>query len=349
MPVTTFRKRRGKRDPLEELAEQIGDEGPLGESGLGEEPGRTGTRLIGASGSDWRVVEGPTGRGECLIEGLTDLEFRFLAPPGVPLQLPELSGSLKRWRTALWTCGAVAGHVKALELAEAYALAPDQSAWIDAYSEDREDDPALAGLEAQGPAFDGREASSVSFLPDRRRLLSVTKSASTFAMLVSGLPPDSAFARIEGVANATASRDQFDAVLGMVSESLGEDMAHELVLALLHARARSHSWRYTRFLSWTQRRAPRHRVVGREVDRARTDRELTEGLATVELPRRELDQVLVDTLYERSRCLRWRVTGPLRWAFGTSSLRGPRGVMRNRVQPGYERLRAGRQASVSRS
>jgi hypothetical protein len=345
----TFRKRQGKNVPLEEYAEQV-DDGLYHQPAISNVSARNVPPVT--AGPKWRVVEGPTGRGECLATVVSELELRFLAPPGVPLQLPEMTGALKRWRTALWTCGAVVDGVEVLEPEEAIEMAPTQSAWIEAHEHDRESellarDGPMDVFEARLASEGDEAASPASFLPDRRRLLSVTKSASTFAALVTGLSPGSAFARIEEVANAASSRNEFDAALGMVGDSLGEDVAHELALALLHARARSHSWRYTWFLGWTERREPLHRMVGREVDRARADRDLAQRLATVELPRRELNQVVVDMLYERSHCLRWWVTAPLREALGTRRLTGPRTVLRERVQPRYERWRAERLPPLS--
>jgi hypothetical protein len=299
------------------------------------------------AGLEWRVVEGPTGRGRCLMTTGSDMAVRFLAPPGVPLQLPELAGGLDRWRTAFWDCGFIVGGVEVLKLEKVRERVPSELEWIEEQVREAQRRDLLvqnlpadvAGDEAVVDEDDEQEV-LVSALPDRRRIVAVTKSASTFAALVSSLSRDTAFAQVEDVTNMASCREEFDTELDAIGERIGPARVRELAVALLHARARSHSWRYTWFLAWTERRAPLQRVIGREVDRARTSDELHQRLLTVELASQELHQALTGMLYVRSHGFRWRITAPLRRLLGTYYLSSVRTLLRSEVHPRAERLRA---------
>ncbi len=295
-------------------------------------------------GPQWRVVPGPAGQGRCLAIDESELELRLLAPPGIPLQLPEY-GSLRRWRSASWEGGSISTEVSELTHEAVRTLVPSHHAWI----VEQESEERLRALAAQNLDFEALEDASmevvvadrrpVSVFVGRRLVTAITQSASTYSALVLTQPSDAAVARVERVVNTSSSLAEISNGLREIADAIGVDQTRELVVALLHARARSHSWRCTWPLSVLEGRGPLERVVGREIDAARTGGELTQRLAAVELQASELDRLLVILLYARSRSVRWRITSPLRRLFGSRRLRGVRTLLRERVQPRFAALR----------
>jgi hypothetical protein len=305
----------------------------------------------------WRVYPGPVGRGACLAADDPAGGLRFIAPPGIALQLPEEAGPMQRWRTARWEFGAPQDGVSQLSLKEVEDLAPAHRAWIREQVREAERLDAMLARARGGSAepvpipatavsisvsaFTASTAVSVaaSVLPDRRRVAVVTHSASTYSALTHRLPVSSAVAQVEALVARAVSASHLAAELDTVALSIGQPAVRELVASLLHARSRSHSWRYTRLLGRVERRSARERQITRLVDRSQNARELLNRLEAEKLSEPELHETLMNLLYAQNHGLRWKVTYPLRRALGSPRLGAWRAVLRRQVQPHFAALR----------
>jgi hypothetical protein len=305
-----------------------------------------------AGGSLWRVQPGPVGRGTCLARDELDDAVVFIGPPGVPLELPEQLGTLMRWRTATWRYGERAGPLTVISVEDAIEMAPARRGWIELHlREDHREvlvssDGAAAEPEtrtAAGPEVNAESgvlpvsAAWAMLLPDRRRVAEVTQSASTFAWLVHALPADSGISTVERALAGSVSSSHFAAELEVLAFSIGATATRELTTSLLHARTRSHSWRFTWFLRVFERRGRVERLVAREALKAADGLDLLMRVAA--LDEETVDEALVNLLYMQSRGIRWTVTYPARRLLGVRHLQGIRGFLR-RAQPRYARYRA---------
>jgi hypothetical protein len=300
---------------------------------------------------EWSVAPGPAGRGACLAaeEPAKDAADEptwaafYIAPPGVPLQLPETLGMLRQWRVVRVEEGELDGPVWTLPLGEALALAASQRSWI-------EDQVKLAWrheevgehLSAARRTSNRRSGSDSGGIPtlaniDQRWIMTLTESASTFSSLLESLPKDLVATSIEDLARATKARSELRSAYQAVAKAIGREQAREVVVALLHARARTHSWRWTKWLGPIERTSQAERRVGREIDVAATGGDLLRRLAGLGLRTRELDDIVIDVLYTRSCGLRWRMTHPFRVLLGSHKLRSLRGMVRRRVMRGRQR------------
>lgn len=77
----------------------------------------------------WEVSVGPYGRGDVLVNEVSSGEAAILAPPGVPLDPPELVSRLILWRSATYKKGVVQNIVP-VSVDTAIAQAPNQTEWI---------------------------------------------------------------------------------------------------------------------------------------------------------------------------------------------------------------------------
>jgi hypothetical protein len=303
----------------------------------------------------WRIVRGPVGTGSCLASEDPAGGVLFLAPPGVALQRPEEAAALMGWRRARWQHGALQDRVVSCTLKELEELAPANRAWIqERMREDERLDLMLARARgvsagdqtiADAPgvvsvaAIAGPAASPPSesvLLPDRRRVAVVTHSASTYSALTHRLPSSSAVAQVETFVVDAVSASHLATELDTLSLTIGVPAVRELVVSLLHARTRSHSWRYTRFLSRLESRSAHERRLARLVADSKSARDLLESLGAQE----ELDEILVNLLYAQHHGMRWRVTYPLRRTLGSPRLEGCRGVLRNLAVRRSSRMKA---------
>jgi hypothetical protein len=282
----------------------------------------------------WRVVPGPSGQGECLAQD-NGPELLLLAPPGTRLS-PTTPERLGRWRTATWVGGELLGEPSEIEDDEAERRAPTKALWIAQRREEQErrDLAVMAGLHAstavRDPVFSWRI------------MLQVTQSASTYSTLASKLSWRNPIARVEEAANNASSEAELEEQLGLVAREIGEAQEREIVLGLLHVRARSHSWRYTRALRIFERHTPLERVLARLVDRTRDGQELDTRVKAIELQDRELKPILVRLLYRRMHSVRWVATKPLRRLLALRRLRTTRRALRRTLPPVAEVARAQR-------
>jgi hypothetical protein len=257
--------------------------------------------------------------------------LQLIAPPGIPVQRPE-RGMLGRWRSALWQDGEISSEVIELDNAELFELAGSNRLWIEEKNlsaQRRELAIRKVDLDKPQISYPGVDLHAELTLLDRRPALAVTQSASTYAALVVAQPPDTPIARVERLAGRKMSISEMGKRLADVANVVGVDQTRELVVALLHARARSHSWRYTKPLRVFERSDPLERTVEREIDSAKTGVEVLQRLRTVELQVRELDILLVTILHKRARSPRWLITSPLRRVLGAPKLVALRRLLRN--------------------
>jgi hypothetical protein len=280
----------------------------------------------------WRVVPGPTGKGRCLGRDESEAALLLIAPPGTPLQLPEDS-RLNLWRSALWQDGRISGDVHELAEEELDHLAGSKRMWIDEqnlaverreFAVRRRDDADDLDSTTTGPH------PTVALLP----ALQTTQRASMYSALVASQSPDNPIARVERLASRKLSIAEMSRGLEDVANVVGADQKRELVVALLHARARSHSWRCTKPLRIFERREPLERTMEREIDSVKTGADLLARLRALELQVSELDRLLVVVLYRRARSPRWLITWPLRRLLGARRLEALRRRLRGvRVPP----------------
>jgi hypothetical protein len=131
--------------------------------------------------------------------------------------------------------------------------------------------------------------------------------------------------------------------LAELERETGHEDLREAVIALLHARSRSHSWRYTWIMGVLPATDPLTRRIGREIDRAPTGEDLERVLSRLASECHGVEEQLVVVLHERSRSLRWRLTRPVRRLLAKSSVRVARDVLRElqprvRTAPGIRRV-----------
>jgi hypothetical protein len=280
----------------------------------------------------WRVESGPVGRGPCLVADEAH-GLRLLLPPGTPLELPERDGGLMQWRSAAWADGEVVEAATQLAMSEAVETAPANRRWIEAQMPP--DTPqrgpassiarAVATVQASGAP---PETAPAAVLPDSRPVVSVTHSASAFSGLVFALPPDATARRVMQVANAAPSLAELHYELEILGNQAGVEATREVLIALVHARARSHSWRWTRPLRRLERRSSLHALLGEDVDEAYDGLVLANRLLETGLPLHVVDEALVATLFERTHGLRWQLTRPLRFILGDPRLARARRALR---------------------
>ncbi len=295
----------------------------------------------------WQIVRGPVGTGSCLAREDPDGGVLFIAPPGVALQRPEQATALMGWRSARWQHGALQDLVVPCALSKVEELAPANRSWIqERLREDERLDLMLARArgdsaedEAAGEAPDvvsvatiaraaASGASESVLLPDQRRVAAVTRSASIYSALTHRLPSSSPIAQVEAFVADAVSASHLAIELDTLSLAIGAPAVRELVVSLLHARTRSHSWRYTRFLSRLERRSAHERRLARVVGASDSARDLLDSLEARGITP-EMDEVLVNLLYAQHHGVRWRSTYPLRRTLGSPRLKSCRGVLRH--------------------
>jgi hypothetical protein len=288
----------------------------------------------------WRVVDGPVSRGSCLVCELDPDEAIFIAPPGVLLQLPEPSNGFQHWRTGVIREGRLIADPTACTIFEAISQAPAHRAWFNAQVREREQRDSVFDASKRPPRPDGASLDYVvsAIVVDRRPLPVVTHSASRFAQIVSELPHDSLIAHLEEILSGAISVSHLAEDFRLLAFSIGQPGARELLVSLLHARARSHSWRYTRPLALLERRGASQRELAALIDAAPDAQVLLQRLDGLDGLDHELDELLVDLLYARSRSIRWRATTPLRSFLASPRFAGTRGRLRD-AQPRYAALR----------
>jgi hypothetical protein len=288
----------------------------------------------------WHVEPGPVGRGNCLVAYEHDGSLRFLAPPGVPLTIPEVVDQLLKWRSAHWAHGRLVGAPRVLTLNEALALAPNRDIWIVDWARERENREIGAGR-AVAERVDAVLHLTPVVPPTRRseparqrRPLAMSRSASTFSAFLGSLDSSASIKHVEALTNAARDLEGLREALADLDARVGPRRSREAVLALLHARARSHSWRYTRWLRGLSNGADAlTKEVCREIDRAPTGHDLDDALSKIATDRTRVDELLAPILYARSRSRCWRWTGPLRRLLASTGVRQARDILRDRVRP----------------
>jgi hypothetical protein len=295
--------------------------------------------------AQWVVLDGPVSRGLCLAREHGPQAAEFIAPPGTPLQLPELMGALIHWRHGLVQEGRLMGEPTVYGVDEAIELAPANREWIERQvHEQKLRDEAIAtrgGAPKPEPARDPRTESQRTLIIDGRPLSALTQSASRFSEIVEGLPSDSPVGQLERLLDSAISPAHLASEIDTLAFSIGRPASRELVVSLLHARARSHSWRYTRPFGVFERPSAKQQALAAEIAEASTAQELLGRIYAQGEIEQELDEALTDLLYARSKSIRWRATLPLRLLLSIRHLRGVRRTLR-RAQAAYASLREGR-------
>jgi hypothetical protein len=289
------------------------------------------------------VQPGPFGHGPCLVRRSTDpagvLCVTVLAPPGVPIDPPELADRLLRWRVARWEDGAAAGGAKVLSLDDALAVAPSAREWITEQLRERHRRAVASEhvqiVSASPPS--GRTTADVSPTAAGtgwpRPPVELTRSASTFAYWVGSQSSGDCVKQIAQAVNQTRSLEALRAELAVIESHFPSSLVADGVTAVLHARARSHSWRYTAWIPSASPLSPLARRVATEVDDARDARDLQQRLEKLRSDGAEVDVLLVELLHRRARSMRWCLTHRARLLLASHRLRGLRRVLREHVQP----------------
>lgn len=280
---------------------------------------RTGHRAT------WTVQPGPFGRGDCLTKRKTDGTL-ILAPPGVPLTLPEEVAKLLCWRAATWSNGRITTTPTPLTLNEVYGRAPDQRLWLQTCV----DYQRISATGSVKRPLGSAGLRSLSGTPETRSLVGLARSASTFSRII-GLSAETTVAkRVAGLADQCRGRDAFRAAVARLEAEIGFTAVREAIIAVLCARTRSHSWRYTQFMdpwgSWTQREF--NEQLHRQVDAA-----AAALLSQASLLITRCTSELIDVLHARSQSRRWRWTAPLRRLLASRRLSAVRRYLREQVHP----------------
>jgi hypothetical protein len=255
-------------------------------------------------------------------------------------------GVLMQWRHALVREGRVVDEPTLCTVEDAIELAPAHREWIERQVREQElRDQVIANRSRPLAAAPGETAPAephpATVIADRRTLPALTRSASNFSEIVNSLPDTSAIGQVERLVASAISAAHLAAELDTLAFSIGRPATRELVVSLLHARSRSHSWRYTRMFAAMERRSPAEETLTAHVASASSAQELLQSLRSLGLDERELDETLIDLLYARSRSMRWRVTHPLRRLLGSPRFWRVRRALR-RAQPSYASFRNGR-------
>jgi hypothetical protein len=195
----------------------------------------------------------------------------------------------------------------------------DVLSWAE-FSERLEPDPRSAFIATGRPTDRG---SGVEPIAAPR-----TQSASSFASHVAEQPPDATIRQVERLAETAAGFGEMARGLAQTRAQAGERPVREALVALLHARARSHSWRMTRWLGPVEVTMPLADDLGRQIDQSRTGDQVAAAVARVQAEWPELDYTLAAILYARSHSRRWQATRMFRRAFAMRWLRPVRTVLR---------------------
>jgi hypothetical protein len=265
--------------------------------------------------------------------------------------------TLLRWRVVTWAHGRPLGRPRAIDIEGALRIAPSRRRWI--YGCAREQARREQAIR-QMPLADEQNwptghASAIEhavrlapqswplvlaesedrvLVADTLIALAKTRSASTFSAYVAS---SGDHAPVKLVVHAVNSSSQFSEMLDTfqsIEARIGHDRLLQAVIALAHARARSHSWRYTRLFPRIVRTRIERRL-GRAIDRAESGRSLQFTLNRMHAVHEHgaLDHALYRVLYRRSRSLRWRLTAPLRNALASRRFQRMRRTLRERVRP----------------
>lgn len=308
----------------------------------------------------WRNELGPYGRGECLVKVGRDGRVRILAPPGVPLAPPEPMDTLLRWRLVTWLNGRPSGRPQAIDIDRAMSVAPSRRRWIRRYAREqaRRDDAIreaptaqwLGDSSAAGDPFESPTTHQLVTLPAGQREniglrtpLAKTRSASTFSAYVASSREEAPVKRVVLAVNSSRQFPELLRTFRKIEDDIGHKYLMQAVIALAHARARSHSWRYMRFfLPWFARTRT-ERVIARQIDRVATGHELDRVFSELQVSGEQrptaFHEALYSVVFRRSRSLRWRSTAPLRTMLASDRFHGVRTILREKIRPSWRARR----------
>lgn len=290
----------------------------------------------------WLVRPGPHGHGTCLVDYTNDGFVELLAPPGVPLEQPEPLSRLLSWRLARWADGELVGEPVAIGFANALELAPSLREWIVDYAEQREWRHAHAGrpdaesveqvLSSRTAARDPRDELAVELALDR------TGDGSTFSRYVARCDDRAPVKQVARLANTAGDLSQFRAGLAETAAASGPQAVRTGLIAVLHARARSHSWRCTKLLGPVHveaelAEAQLAELISGEIDAAESGRELYARLDLLRAEWPHVDETLAAILFTRTQARRWQWTKKPRRFLAKPGWRPIRAFLRRCVRP----------------
>jgi hypothetical protein len=293
--------------------------------------------------SQWRVGPGPFGRGNCISTSQAGAATMILAPPGVPLAPPEAVIDLARWRFARWTSGGIVSAPEALTVEEALTIAPCRRAWIldrtrEQYERDAAADHFNVDLESSlvEIAFAGAPRRIFARRDDARRCLdAIAKDGISplkiadygphaLAAFVGACPARAPIKELARAANRPLDLSEFRAHVARVTEDVGTEPVRDALIALLHARARCRSWRYSRPFERNPSETGLVQALSEEIDRAPSARALEHRLRDLEPHDSNLTAELTTILHARSHSWRWRGSHRIRVVLASRSLSGLR-------------------------
>jgi hypothetical protein len=288
----------------------------------------------------WRITQGPFGHGACLVTTAGGDGLRLLVPPGVPLQSPEPTVTLLRWREAKWCQARLAGTPRVIELLDAVQLAGDHCGWALETSRKRE-----AWLDAAGIPVRERVEEVMAQLLDpesgldfdirfvwERSPTDETESASHFSQLLGAGDERDLVRQIRDLADGAETFEEFRTCVRDAREKAGDERVRDSVVALLHARARSRSWRATNWAGpVVPESVPLASIIAQRVDCARTGRDAMRQALRFDSGHPEFEYVLLQLLYTRAHSRRWCWTAPVRRVFARPELRPVRRVVHSAI------------------
>ena len=287
-------------------------------------------------GASWRVEPGPLGRGQCLVADL-DQSLVLLLPPGVPVELPEDTSSLVQWRLADWVDGKLAEPPATVSLETVVRLANDKAGWALHQARLREELLKRAGLPVTETVEPLRQrlldpTSDLGFdvrFEWRVRPTALTEHPRTFATEIAHLDDRDLVRKLRTLVDSAAAVEDCTAAARDLGYKVGENRMRVALLALLHVRARSRSWRATKWMA-SEEFEPQMLVAALAIaiDSAGSGLWLERRVSVLAEGRSDIEEVLVRILYLRSHSRRWLWTGPVRRALAGSTVLHVRGVVR---------------------
>jgi hypothetical protein len=265
----------------------------------------------------------------------------------VPLAPPETVRSLARWRFARWGAGKILGEPEALTVNEATAIAPCLRTWIVERTREQYDRDApiercradyvegAAPLEwvasrprSSAARADTRRSLGATFDGSTSPVLVADRGAHAFAAFVDACDDRAAVKEIARAADRPLQLSELQECVAHVARHEGTDPVREAVVALLYARARSRSWRYSRIFGCAEPASGLAKLISQEIDGAVAAPVLEQRLLDLGEHAPNVTTELIAILHARSNSWRWRRSRRVRLLLASPHLAGLRGRVR---------------------
>ncbi len=295
----------------------------------------------------WLIKPGPYGEASCLAEIRADGVVDCLVPPGVPLRPLERGSDLIHWRFAQWKNDALLTPPVTVPLQQVLGLARSQREWVLEIArawEARSLAVGYAALERVAVALqlaegdDESDACVARAVVSSAWILPKTHSASAFAASVANCEKDAAIRSVRAAVDGSPTVEVLCGDLATTREALGKRAVNDALVALLHGRSRSHSWRYTRWIHSPEPTEELHQLIAGAAERAYDAERLAEMIDLIRWEWPRTDNALAEIVFYRAHSARWTMTEDLRLTLANPYLRPVRAALRHQ-QPRINRIK----------